>query len=64
MTAPKVGDIVHWTGDDGPTWALILESEDEWKEHFTVLPLAGSFASEREEWRLSEVNKPCWEVVA
>ena len=64
MTAPKVGDIVHWTGDYGPTWGLILEKGQKSKDHFAVLPLAGNFREEREEWRLNEWNKPCWEIVA
>ena len=64
MTCPKVGDIVYWHGDDGPTWVLILEQDGVWKDHFTVLPLAGNFQDETEEWRLGETNKVSWEVLA
>ncbi len=62
---PEVGDIVYWTGEQGPNHVLIMEKNKGYgvgEMQYFVLRLSGEHFKDTE-WVLSHVNKPSWEIV-
>lgn len=61
MRMPQVGDIVLWTGYDGPQYVLIAEkyiNEDMYK----VIYLTGN-PMDDDCWVLSEHNAVSWRII-
>lgn len=59
---PQVGDIVYWTGYNGPQHVLIQEAYDM-EGIYYVLYLEAEEYPEDNEWSLNDNNAQFWEVV-
>lgn len=59
---PKVGDIVYWTGDGGPSCVLIKSIVGDIFPVYNVSYISGDFL-EWTDWRLDENNMASWQIL-